>query len=159
MKGRLPFIPLDASARCDYVPADYVAGALAGIVAAPEYGRTYWLTGGDKAITIEDMMAYGQPFAEEFGKDLTKLLIADPETIRREYLPTLQSKIPRRLMERLNVLMELSSVMATARPFPSDMAALCPDRADLDGSALRKVLGHNLHYWGAANRRTFKTQP
>ena len=159
LKGRLPFIPLEASARCDYVPADYVAGALARIVAAPEYGRTYWLTGGHKAITIEDMMEYGQPFAEEFGKNLTKLLIADPETIRRDYLPALQSKIPRRLMERLNVLMELSSVMATAQPFPSDMATLCPDRTDLDGSALRKVLGHNLHYWGEAHKRTFQTQP
>ncbi len=159
LKGRLPFIPLDGDARCDYVPADYVAAALASIVAAPEYGRTYWLTGGDRAITIDEMMDYGHPFAAEFGKDLTALLIADPETIRRDYLPSLQDKIPRRLMERLNVLMELSSVMATARPFPSDMANLCQDRPPLNGVALRKVLGHNLHYWGKTHKRSFKTQP
>ena len=159
LKGRLPFIPLGRSARCDYVPADYVARALESILKAPEFGRTYWLTGGGKAITIDEMMMYGQPFAEEFGKDLTQLLIADPETIRTDYLPAMQQKIPPRLMERLNMLMELSSVMATARPFPSDMASLVTDRPGLDKAGLLKTLGHNLHAWGKANRHAFKTPP
>lgn len=159
LKGRLPFIPLEGSARCDFVPVDYIASGLKAIVDAPDFGRTYWLTGGDKAITIDEMMSYGQPFAEEFGKDLTKLIIADPDTIRREHLPALQEKFPTRLMERLNVLMELSSVMATARPFPSDMAALLTLSPNLDTATLLKTLGHNLHFWGRANRHIFQTTP
>lgn len=159
LKGRLPFIPLDRLARCDFVPADYVAAALASLVRAPEFGRTYWLTGGAQAITIEEMMAYGQPFAGELGKDLTQLTIADPETIRRAHLPALRDKFPARLMERLDVLMELSSVMATARPFPSDLANLLPDHAKLDGARLKTFLGHNLRYWGKVNKRPFETQP
>ncbi len=157
LKGRLPFIPLEQSARCDFVPADYVASALAGIVNTPEYGRTYWLTGGSKAITIAAMMAYSMPFAAEFGRDLSTLTLADPETIRREHLPALGARMPRRLMERLNVLMELSSVMATAQPFPSDMDALTADKPVLSGETLSKILGRNLHYWGQENGKVFET--
>jgi len=159
LKGRLPIIPLDRTARCDFVPADYVAAALATLVATPDFGQTYWLTGGDQAITIDEMMDYGQPFARELGKDLTTLLIADPDTMRRDHLPALKDKIPPRLMERLNVLMELASVMATARPFPSDMAKLCLDAPSLNRQALRRVLGHNLHFWAHANKRSFQTKP
>lgn len=159
LKGRLPFIPLDADARCDFVPADYVAKALAQIVANPTFGNTNWLTSGDNAITIGQMMDYGTPFAEEFGRDLSAIPMADPDTFRREQLPALQARLPRRLMERLNVLMELSSVMATERPFPSDMARLLPDAPALDGDKLRKTLGHNLHFWGTANRHIFQTAP
>jgi len=104
-------------------------------------------------------MNYGQPFARELGKDLTTLLIADPETIRKDHLPALQDKLPTRLMDRLNVLMELASVMATVRPFPSDLAKLCPDKPPLSGQTLRTVLGHNLHFWARANKRSFQTPP
>lgn len=159
LKGRLPFIPLEGSARCDFVPADYVAAALGQIIGAPDFGKTYWLTGGKQAITIDQMMAYGQPFAAELGRDLTQLLIADPESIRRDHLPALAAKFPRRLLERLNVLMELSSVMATAQPFPSDMDVLTPNAPPLDGAALRKTLGQNLRFWGLANKRPFQTVP
>ena len=159
LKGRLPFIPLDADARCDFVPADYVAKALTEIVANPAFGQTNWLTGGTNAITIGQMMDYGRPFAEEFGRDLSALPMSDPDTFRREHLPALQARLPRRLMERLNVLMELSSVMATERPFPSDMDRLVNEAAPLTADALRKVLGHNLHFWGKANRHTFQTPP
>lgn len=158
LKGRLPFIPLERSARCDFVPTDYVASAIASIAATPEFGRTYWLTGGDRAITIDEMIDYGMPFAAEFGRDLSTLTLADPDTIRRDYLPALQERGSRRLMERLNVLMELASVMATARPFPSDMAALTPDKPALSKASLHRVLGHNLQYWDRENGKVFETQ-
>jgi len=74
-------------------------------------------------------------------------------------LPALQEKIPRRLMERLNVLMELSSVMATERPFPSDITTLLPNNPPLQADALHKTLGLNLKIWGEANNHPFQTQP
>ncbi len=159
LKGRLPFFPLDPEAHCDFVPADYVASALAGIVAAPTFSETYWLTGGARAITIRQMMEYGAPFAAELGRDLSDIPMSDPESFRRDQLPALQARLPRRLMERINVLLELSSVMATERPFPSDMARLVPDAAPLDTQTLQKTLGHNLHFWGKANRHVFQTAP
>ena len=119
LSGRVPVIPLEKDAQCDFIPADLVARAVAKVVAAPEYGRTYWLTGGADALTIGDMFDVGRPFAEKIGRDLDQVKLVSPEE-----MASLCATLPRRLKERMTTMMELSSVMARARPFPSDVNAL-----------------------------------
>ncbi|MEO0983106.1 MAG: SDR family oxidoreductase [Pseudomonadota bacterium] len=151
LKGRLPIIPLDPEAQCDFVPADIAAAATNAILAAPEPGRTYWLTAGDRALTIADMLETGQPAALEMGRNLDDLIFADPETIEQTHIPSLGRRLPRRLRERLDTLMELSSVMATEQPFPSDLSVLLPHKS-LDQSVLRRALLANIEFWRSGSK-------
>lgn len=138
LKGRLPIIPLAGHTLCDFVPVDAVAEAIADLIKAPDWGRTYWLTAGAEALTINQMMATGAPFAAARGRDLETVELMAPERVERDILPTLRL----RSRERLELLVNLSKVMSRHAPFPSDLAAI-------DQVQLEQALLANLDYWAA----------
>ncbi len=145
LKSRLPFIPLSRGALCDFTPADIAAEALAAIVAKPELGRTYWLAAGPNAVTVEDLMAFGRPFAERMGRDLDAVPLMEPQAAR-EALDAMP-RIGARLRTKLDLLLQLAEVMATPRPFPSDLTALRPDRPPLDRAAQQRAFNANMETW------------
>lgn len=136
LKGRLPIIPLARETQCDFVPVDWVAAAIAGIVTAPEWGRTYWLTSGAEALTIDEMMQTGTPTANALGRDLDQIALTAPDQVEAEILPKLRP----RSRERLRMLVDLSKVMSRAQPFPSDIDHVSKQK-------LREALLANLEYW------------
>lgn len=140
LKGRLPIIPVARQTACDFVAVDWVAEAIARIVADPEWGRTYWLTAGDAAITIEEMMNTGRPFAEARGRDLDAVELMTPDAVEADILPGLRP----RLQERLLILVNLAKVMARRTHFPTDLEAV-------DKARLQRALLANLDFWGAQN--------
>nr|WP_070961156.1 SDR family oxidoreductase [Hyphomonas sp. Mor2] len=136
LKGRLPILPLTGETPCDFVPVDWVAETIADIVRDPEWTRTYWLTAGSAALTIDQMMTDGDPFAAKMGRDLSAVELLSPHHVEADVLP----KLPPRLQERLRILVDLSKVMARRAPFPSDLT-----RAN--SAALSSALLANLDYW------------
>lgn len=136
LKGRLSILPLNADTQCDFVPADWVAEAIARIVAAPVWGRIYWLTAGEAALTIGQMMQTGTPVAIALGRDFSTVELMPPHRVESEILPQLKP----RSAERLRRLITLAKVMSRAKPFPSDLEAVTSDR-------LRGVLLANLQDW------------
>lgn len=148
LTGRMPVIPLERAAQCDFIPVDLVARAVAAIVSAPDMGRTYWLTGGADALTIGDMFEVGRPFAQKMGRDLDAVTLVSPEDMRAQI-----EGLPRRLKERMTTMMELSSVMARAEAFPSDVNALLGQGA-LSKAVLAQTLSSNLEWWGRRKRVT-----
>lgn len=138
LKGRLPIIPLARQTPCDFVPADWVARAIAQVVQSPEWGRTYWLTAGAAALTIDDMMQTGAPFAARMGRDLSAVELMPPDQVEAEILP----RLPPRVRDRLGILVNLSKVMSRRAPFPTDLSQV--DRARLEAALLA-----NLDYWAA----------
>lgn len=140
LKGRLPIIPVARQTPCDFVAVDWVAAAIAAIAAAPEFGRTYWLTAGEAALTIEEMMATGRPFASARGRNLDQVELMTPQAVEAEILPGLRP----RLQERLLILTNLAKVMARRTAFPTDLEAV-------DKARLKQALLANLDYWGDQN--------
>ena len=140
LKGRLPIIPVARQTACDFVAVDWVAGAIARIAANPDWGRTYWLTAGSAAITIEEMMETGRPFADARGRDLDQVELMTPQAVETEILPGLRP----RMQERLLILINLAKVMARRTAFPTDLEDVSKDR-------LKQALLANLDYWGAQN--------
>ena len=136
LKGRLPIIPLARHTPCDFVPVDWVAAAIAEIVAEPRWGQTYWLTAGAAALTIDQMMACGKPMAAQWGRDLDAVNLMAPDAVETDILPRLRP----RQRERLRILIELSKVMTRKAPFPSDLALASEARLDA-------ALMANLGYW------------
>ncbi|MEL7481501.1 MAG: SDR family oxidoreductase, partial [Pseudomonadota bacterium] len=143
LKGRMSMVPLAPSAWCDFVASDTLAKAVVRIVARPDFGRSYFLTAGPSALTIEDMMQCGRPFADLLGRDLDTIQLIDPDTVRRDLLPALAAKNRPRALERLTLMLELSSVMATAKPFPSDLGTVLQDDP-IDRAHLNHTLRANI---------------
>lgn len=135
LKGRLPILPLAGDTQCDFVPVDWVAEAIAEVVAAPDWGRTYWLTAGATALTIGQMIEVGRPTAEAYGRDLSGMELIPPQRVKDEILPQLRP----RSAERLRRLINLSEVMSRARPFPSDLKRVSAAR--LEAAFLANVEG------------------
>ena len=140
LKGRLPIIPVARQTPCDFVAVDWVAEAIAKIASAPDWGRTYWLTAGAAALTIDEMMETGRPFAEAWGRDLDQVALMTPQAVEAEILPGLRP----RLQDRLMILINLAKVMARRAAFPSDLNAVGQAR-------LKQALLANLDYWGNQN--------
>ncbi len=136
LNGRLPIIPLERETQCDFIPVDWVATGIADVVADPDWGQTYWLTSGDNALTIGEMMECGRSFAAEMGRDLNQVSWMSPQQVEAEILPALRP----RQRERLRILVDLSKVMARAAPFPTRVKAVTKD-------GLRETLLANLRYW------------
>lgn len=137
LKGRLPIIPVARQTPCDFVAVDWVAAAIANIVAQPEWGRTYWLTAGAAALTIEEMMETGRDFASAWGRDLDAVELMTPQAVETQILPDLKP----RSRERLSILVNLAKVMARHTAFPSDLT-------HVDQAQLKSALLANLDYWG-----------
>lgn len=140
LKGRLPIIPVARQTPCDFVAVDWVAEGIASIAAAPEWGRTYWLTAGAAALTIEEMMETGRPFADARGRNLDQVELMTPQAVETEILPGLHP----RLQDRLMILINLAKVMARRTAFPTDLQAV-------DKARLKQALLANLDYWGDQN--------
>ena len=136
LNGRLPIIPLERETQCDFIPVDWVAKGIADVVAAPDWGQTYWLTSGENALTIGEMMECGRAFAAEMGRDLNQVSWMSPQQVEAEILPALRP----RQRQRLQILGDLSKVMARAAPFPTRVEAVTKD-------GLKETLLENLRYW------------
>ena len=141
LKGRLPIIPVAPQTPCDFVAVDWVADGIARIVEQPEWGRTYWLTAGAAALTIEDMMETGREFASARGRDLDLVELMTPQAVEDQILPDLKP----RSRERLSILINLAKVMARRTAFPSDLK-------HVHQMGLKRTLLANLDYWGTQSR-------
>ena len=94
------------------------------------------------------MFEVGRPFADAMGRDLDQVKLVSPEEMVR-----LCDTLPRRLKERVMTMMELSSVMDRAEPFPSDVNALL-GQGTMSGEMLRQTLRTTLEWWGQRKRVT-----
>ena len=142
LNGRLPIIPLERDTPCDFIPADWVAEGIARVVADPEWRQTYWLTSGEQALTIGEMMECGRQFAAEMGRDLNQVAWMSPQRVETEIFPTLRP----RQRERLRILVDLSKVMTRRAAFPTHVPSVTKD-------GLRQTLLANLRYWKMQSKR------
>ena len=122
LRGRFPFLPARPGARFDMVPQDLCGTAIAACVQADDLGSEYWLTYGEKAPTVEELLDVGVQFAERLGltAKLPKLVNPDDEEALEAELEKL-TKAGRYMYRRL---LELSDAMSAGGTFPSSLDAL-----------------------------------
>lgn len=146
LNGRLPIIPLERDTQCDFIPVDWVAEGIADVVVEPTWGETYWFTSGAEALTIGEMVECGRTFAAEMGRDLNQVSWMSPQQVEAEILPALRP----RQRQRLQILADLSKVMARAAPFPTQVN-------HVTRAGLNQALLANLRYWKSQSGRRDST--
>lgn len=104
MYGNLPFLPYQEGVRVDIVPVDVVAAALAALARSDTARGEHWITAGDAALPIQEVIDIGcEVVAEHFRNDPT-LPGLDPSLLKT------------RLIERSVYEQVISTILAGAAP-------------------------------------------
>ncbi len=149
-QGLLPVLPFDPEWRLDLVPCDVVAEAIATVVARAMFGRDFWVTGGERALTVGQSLEAVLDHADRGGAPVGRPRFVDPEIYRNVIVPVFLGSLPRGQRIALsNVADMFCEYLSMPEPFPSSLDELAaagalgfPD----PGSSLRACLD----FWQAS---------
>jgi len=153
--GDVPFIPLREDSRVDLVPQDWVAGAIVALMEAGVDAGRYWLTAGEQALTLREMLDVCTEFAARIGQPFPSPRFVDPTIVERLIRPVFMEEFPPRVRQRLERVFVLNSVLESPEPLPSSLHELEADLALPPLPEVRPALLRSLEYWavktGVAN--------
>lgn len=154
VEGKLPMLPAQPDGRVDFLPRDVVAAAIGGLAEAGWSEGEYWVTAGERAPTIEQVLDAAERFASRIGKEPSRPRIMAPDTVDRLIRPVFLDKLPEKVAHRLELLFALVPLANTAEPFRSSVDDLAAKLGFDPPSDLLEVFETNLAYWAQENELT-----
>lgn len=152
-RGRAPFFPLHSGNLIDLLALDTTAMAIARAVEAGDLGRTYWLTSGDHAMTVDDALNVVLAHADSIGKPIVSPPVLDPGAV--EDIPW--DRVSPTSRSFIKVLIDVSEVTrACGGVLPSSLHELT-DRYGLPEIPVTQAYRRSLDFWAterASSRRT-----
>jgi len=149
--GIVPMIPFDSRWPIDFVPVDVVADAIACVVENRVSEGEFWISAGDKALSLDEGVAVVVEFARSLGVSIDMPRFVPPEMFDRLIGPVFLDALP--AMIRRNVLRMLeffTTYLQSGQTKPSSLDQLValgarplPDQ--------RESLRNSLQYWAARN--------
>lgn len=147
--GDVPFIPLKQDSRVDLVPQDWVAGAIVALMEAGATAGRYWLTAGEEALTLAEMLSICTEFADRIGCAFPAPRFVDPTIVERLIRPVFMDEFPPRARQRLERVFVLNSVLESPEPLPTSHPELAADFGVSPLPEIRSALLRSLEYWAA----------
>lgn len=152
--GYMPFLPLRPDSGIDIIPQDVVADAIACMVEQDEVGGTWWLTLGDTAPTIGQLIELGAEFGERIGRPWKPPRYTDPDIVERLIRPVFMDEFPPKIRKRLERMLEFNAYMNPGETLPTDI----PEMQERFGVApmpeLRSAFLRGLEFWAEAKGLT-----
>jgi nucleoside-diphosphate-sugar epimerase len=148
-RGKAPFFPAHPGNLVDIVPLDVLSRAVAGAVRSGENGHLYWVTYGERAMSVEDALEILAEHAQSLGRDIARGPVVDP----REQLPVELDEIPATSRAFVAVMIDVSEIThACGGVLPTSLnelrdhfAVAIPGDADAYRASLR--------YWAKERER------
>ena len=147
----VPMIPFDSRWPINFVPVDVVADAIACVVENRVSEGEFWLSAGDKALSLDEGVAVAVEFARSRGVSIDMPRFVPPEMFDRLIGPVFLDALP--AMIRRNILRMLeffTTYLQSGQTKPSSLDQLValgarplPDQ--------RESLRNSLQYWAARN--------
>jgi nucleoside-diphosphate-sugar epimerase len=143
-RGKAPLYPARSGTLVDVIPQDLFARAVAGLIRDQDIGGEYWLTYGEKALTVQRALELCVEFMEGIGRPIAPPRIVEPDEVDavRGEVEAL-SPLARAFFARL---LEFSDGLAACGIFPSDMDELS-DRYGLPQPLFEDIYLRGLDYW------------
>ena len=151
--GIVPLIPFDSRWLIDFVPVDVVADAITCVVENRVSEGEFWISAGDKALSLDEGVAVVVEFARSLGVSIDMPRFVPPEMFDRLIGPVFLDALP--TMIRRNVLRMLeffTTYLQSGQTKPSSLDQLValgarplPDQ--------RESLRNSLQYWAAETGR------
>ena len=149
--GIVPMIPFDPAWPIDFVPADVVADAIACVVRNQVSQGEFWLTAGEKALSLDEGFAIGVEFARGLGVPVDMPRFVPPEMFDRLIGPVFLDALPDKIRRNVLRMLEFfTTYLQSGQTKPTSLDQLValgatplPDQ--------RESLRNNLQYWATQN--------
>jgi hypothetical protein len=123
-RGTLPVLPADLDSMIDFVPQDIVARAVGRLVRDPHAGGEHWLTAGDQALSLLEMVELTLDLAELTGPRPHPPRMVPVEAVGRLLLPMLEDVLPIGIRRQFSAFAELMLLFQSRTALPSSLPAL-----------------------------------
>jgi nucleoside-diphosphate-sugar epimerase len=120
----IPILPLRAEALVDLLPVDVMAKALSALVCAGELPAECWLSAGERALTVEQIVRAITDYAIESGREIALPRLVSPEIVDRLIRPVFMREFPRRTQRRFEYMIDVIAPLVNNLRFPSSMPAI-----------------------------------
>jgi nucleoside-diphosphate-sugar epimerase len=149
--GIVPMIPFDPSWPIDFVPADVAADAIARVVENRVSEGEFWLSAGEKALSLDEGVTVVVEFARSRGVSIDVPRFVPPEMFDRLIGPVFLDALPGKIRRNVLRMLEFfTTYLRSGQTKPSSLDQLValgarplPDQ--------RESLRNSLRYWAARN--------
>lgn len=150
LKETMPVVPGSPNSLIDFIPQDYVADVLLGLLEQGITKGDYWITAGEDAVSFgEAVDLLAEHASMLMGRTLTKPRIMKPAAFDRLIRPVFLPMFPKRQQQIFEESLAFLKYMNMEEPFPSSSAQLqqlniakLPDLRH----TLRQSLGYIIRY-------------
>jgi nucleoside-diphosphate-sugar epimerase len=150
-RGEVPALPVSPNGRMDLVPQDIVAGAIAGLIARERHEGIYWLTLGERALPVAEVIELSVAAMARHGFEFGAPPIVDPSVIEQLMEPTVMAQLPPQARENFELHLGGLIVGGPREPMPSSLSGLEEEGiVKLEDPAAAFLNG--LLYWARAKR-------
>jgi nucleoside-diphosphate-sugar epimerase len=146
-KGVVPMIPFDPTWPIDFIPCDVVADAIVTVVERGITSGEFWLTSGEKALSLKDAVAEAVDLGAELGLGATMPKFVPPDLFDRLIAPVFLEALPARVRVTAIRLLEF---FAAYLSMDSAMQSSLDELVELGVRPLpdqRESLRTSLQYW------------
>lgn len=123
-KGTLPVLPANAHSMIDCVPQDVVTSAMARLLRSGATSGEYWLTAGEHALSLDDMVRLTLDLAELVGERPHPPRMVPVESVDRLLIPMLEDVLPPSLRRQFDAFVELMLLFQADSAMPSSLAEI-----------------------------------
>lgn len=141
-KGRLPVMPRLPDRPVDFLPRDIMADAVGAVVDGDIREGKYWMTAGERAPTVRDVVELAARMGPEIGYEGKVPRFVDSELIDRLIRPVFLHEMPNALRNQLEELFAMLALVDTREPLPCSLDELGVETPDL-----LEALDASLRYW------------
>lgn len=143
-RGKVPILPTRPGTLLDVIPQDLFAKLVAAVVDAEDLGKEYWLTYGEKAMSVGEAAKLCTQFMERIGKPIAEPRVVDSDDVAAVEAETAQmSPMAKMIFARL---LEFSDGMTACGVFPSDLEELA-ERYGIEVPDDKEAYVNGLDYW------------
>jgi nucleoside-diphosphate-sugar epimerase len=148
LKDALPVLPADPASVIDYIPQDVVAKAVRRLLERQVSDGNYWLTAGEHAPTLADLVQVMLDLAATLGVQTHAPRLMPASAVGRLLLPLLDDVLTPVQSRHFRLQLDLLRLFQSSGPLPSALHDLGIDvTRDSQLDAFRR----SVEYWASVN--------
>lgn len=150
MNGFMPIMPASPQAYIDYIPQDTLAEAILALIEDGRDSGEYWLTAGNRSLTIGRIGEIVKEFTARLGCSFSLPRFVSADMVDRLLRPVFMPALQPGLRKRFERLLKLSAYLCIDDPFVTSLPEL-RDRFNLHPLPdLEMAFTSGLAYWAEA---------
>ncbi|WP_290599002.1 SDR family oxidoreductase [Anabaena sp. AL93] len=146
-RGFLPILPMLPHAYIDFISQDVVANAVAAIIEHDCMASEYWITSGNRALTVRQIVDLLAEFGKTRGIEVNIPRMVSPDIVDRLIRPAFMSELPKSVRKGFDWFAQVAPYLCNDEPFPTSLPEMETGFGIAPLPNLETALTHSLEYW------------